>query len=1589
MVPPFVDSSSELVEEAVTAAVSAGEDPTYVRRYLRHIELAQVAGRSPDALVALAARHRRAAQRRGPGESIVQAADGAIDIVTDDRPFLVDSVVGLLERTGHRVSLLIHPQLAVRRDADGTLTEVLDADVVSELEGDTIAESWMHIESPVQDGDEELEAEVRQVLEDVRAAVEDWSAMEERTLRLADEIADGADSPELAEAAELLRWLTANHLTFLGVRDHAVRDGRLEPVAGTGLGILADAARQLSEPEALIADGVLGVRVGKGTARSTVHRMTYPEHIAVRWEADGALRETRIIGLLTSRAYTDTVMSIPVVRTKVDAILQSAGWSADSHSGARALRLLETFPRDELFQAPVDVLEETVHEVLRLETMRQAAVFLRAHDHAQSVSALVYLPRDRYTTTVRRRIEEIIQECVGADEASFTAHVSEDSLARLYYVLRSSDGGPVHAPSPEEMTALAREVTRASRTWTEDLELAAKRLVGERAEELLTPFADGFPVDYQDDFEVSQAVADLKNLVEIGEERRFTGVLYHPRHSSTGDDISRIRRFKLFSIDRVSLAQAMPIFHDLGLEVVDEEPYVLTRTDGERLGVYDFGLKVSDAKVWEQHTHEELRCLVEDAVDAMWSGRAESDLLNTLIIRAGLTWREVALLRTVAKYLRQTRSTWSLRSLAEALVEHPGVARDIVALFAARFDPDREVGPDERQEQEDEIRERISTALDDVSSLAHDRVLRAFVGVITATLRTSYYQLDDEGAPLDRISLKLVPGEVPGMPKPWPAFEIWVCSPMVEGVHLRFGAVARGGLRWSDRRDDFRTEVLGLVKAQMVKNAVIVPTGSKGGFFAKDLPDPAEDRDAWMEAGRAAYRQFISGLLDITDNRDGAEIVPPERVVRHDGDDPYLVVAADKGTATFSDLANSISQEYGFWLGDAFASGGSIGYDHKGMGITARGAWESVKRHFREMGVDTQNEDFTVVGVGDMSGDVFGNGMLLSEHIRLVAAFDHRHIFIDPSPDAGPSHAERRRLFELPRSSWEDYDSELISEGGGVWPRTAKSVPVSAEAAEVLGLDGPTDMAPNDLIHAILLAPVDLLWNGGIGTYIKASDESNGDVGDRAGDAYRVDGKDLRTKVVGEGGNLGATQRGRIEAAQHGVRINTDAIDNSAGVDTSDHEVNIKILLGEVVREGGLDEDGRVELLASMTDEVAAMVLRDNYEQNVLLGNARAQRGDMLPVHEGLMRSLERRGDLDRELEFLPSVSEVEERLGSGHGLTSPELSVLIAYSKLALKEDLLASATPDDDATEGLLRSYFPERIRESFPDAVAGHPLRRQIVTTVLANDVVNRGGITFVHRAVDETGASAEQVARAFLVAREVFRLSDFVAEVEALDNVVPTQVQTRLYLEFRRLLDRSVRWFLAARPGRLDIRGEIERFAPVVAELGREVGDLLQGTEARRLADDTARLVDDGVPEDLAAWTSSLLDSYSLLDITDIAADNGRSPRDVAALYYLVSEKFGIDDLLHRVTALPRAERWDSLARGALRDDLYATLQSLTRSVLDAGADDASPQERLEEWLEAHDESWERVETSLPGIRSLATPTVAALSVALRVLRSVTR
>ena len=1594
---------------------------SFLRLFFRHVALEDLLARDPADLYGAAVAERRLARGRAVGTANVAVrnptSDGdgwnsghtIVQVVTDDMPFLVDSVTGELARLGHTIHLVVHPQLVVRRDAVGVLQEVLDTEAPTGEFGVAL-ESWMLVEIDLVDSAaerDEIAAALRAVLGNVRDAVEDWTKMREHcsalAVRLREQPPTGVDVTEVRATARFLTWLSSDHFTFLGYREYRLErddhgEDRLEGVTGTGLGILrydrtgsASFARLTQAAQAQARDHRLLI-ITKANSRSTVHRSAYLDYIGIKQfdERGEVVGESRFLGLFASSAYAESILHIPILDDRVHDLLDRAGFTPDSHSGKDLVQVLENYPRDEMFQTDPDDLLDTALSVLHLQERRKTRLFLRRDVYGRFVSCLVYLPRDRYTTSVRLKMEDILRRAFGAEAIDYTTRISESVLARLHFVVRMPRG---EAIPDVDAAALEREIVDATRTWDEDLVEALRDVVGEEAgARLVGVYGRAFPEAYKEDVAPALAVTDLRRIEMLETEDGIEVGLHEVPGCPPGE-----RRLKLYRRGPLSLTRILPLFTDLGVEVTDERPYELVRSDGVRVFVYDFGLRAPAEGDWGTGADRDARTLLfQNAVRAVWTGLAESDGFNALVLGAGLTWRQVVILRTVAKYLRQTRSTFSQDYVEAALVGNAGIARRLVELFEARFDPRRYAGGEggavtaARTAAEDETVAQVEAALDEVRSLDQDRIIRALLGVIAAALRTNFYQADPGGGPKPYVSLKLDPKKVPDLPAPRPMYEIWVYGPRLEGVHLRFGKVARGGLRWSDRREDFRTEVLGLVKAQMVKNAVIVPTGSKGGFYAKQLPDPAVDRDAWLAEGVAAYRLFISGLLDLTDNLVAGKPVPPADVVRHDGDDPYLVVAADKGTATFSDIANAKAQEYGYWLDDAFASGGSAGYDHKAMGITARGAWESVKRHFREMGTDTQTQEFTVVGVGDMSGDVFGNGMLLSEHIRLVAAFDHRHVFVDPVPDAATSYAERQRLFELPRSSWADYDVSLLSPGGAIIDRAAKSVAVSPQMATALGLPKDTTaMTPAELMRAILLAPVDLMWNGGIGTYVKASTETNAEIGDRANDAIRVDGVALRCKVVGEGGNLGCSQLGRIEAALHGVRINTDAIDNSAGVDTSDHEVNIKILLTGLTRDGELTLDQRNTVLQSMTDEVAHQVLRDNYEQNVLLGNARAQEHAMLRVHQRLIHWLEERGALDRSLEFLPSDAEIAKRHAANLGLTSPEFSVLVAYAKLALKEDLLPTGLPDDPWFQQTLTAYFPEPIRERYAAQLASHPLRREIVTNAVVNSMVNRGGITFAFRAAEETGASPEQVARAFVVCREVFGLSSYVAAVEALDNVVSTKAQTALYLEFRRLLDRAVRWFLTTRPTTIDIVTEIDRFRGPVGEFAPRIHDLLQGGERRRLDRRTKELEKIGVPAPMAARAAALLDLYSLLDVVELSQEVQRPPQEVAGVYYYASEKFGIDAMLTRVTRLPRDDRWDALARGAMRDDLYAVLESLTRAVLLVGDAGDPPAQRFEQWAHANREPLARARGSLQGIERLDNAGIAALSVALRTLRSVLR
>jgi glutamate dehydrogenase len=1562
------------------------------------------------------------------------ATSTVIDLVNDDMPFLIDSVVGVLHAHDAPVQRILHPILAVRRSADGTLLDVLGESTHSPEQPGVLRESWMHVlVERLSDAEraEEIETDLRESLRAVRAVAEDSPAMVGAATLAANELRSGfspRSSLEVAEAADLLYWLTAGNMVFLGYR-------RCEPdaagvpvtVPGSGLGVLR---ADLRDSAALIAGEVPSTGsaghlvLSQVSAGAAVSRDNPPFSVTVRvLRPDGSLeREHHFYGVLTPRATNAEITTIPVLRRTVTQVLTGLGATADSWTGQGALDLLAAYPRMELFWADPNAVRETIGGALQLSSRRRLRAYLQPDPWGRFTSVLVFLPRDRWTTAARLQMQQILLDRLHGSRIRYTARIGDSPLAFVHFTVFGDADRPLRLDDAA-LGEINRALRATIRTWQDRLLVA---VVGGGDEELdaagaVSRYSDAFDEGYKEVHDVDTAVADLQRLDAL------RGPDDLALNLSTPDPTSDERRLTLYVTgEQVTLSRVLPVLQSLGAEVLDEKPYDVRRSDGTPSRIYDFGLRFPTGQ-WPDAGGDngadgadggadgidefdrldevaDVRRRLGEAFVAAWQGRSEVDGFNTLVVAAGLEWREVQVLRSYAHYLRQIGTPYTQRYLEQVLAANPDIVADLVELFRIRFDPSRfgdtatgTAGP-ERGVAAQRVTEQITTALDAVTSLDADRILRQFLALITATARTNAFQLDDEGRPPGVLVFKLLPRLIPGVPKPVPAYEIWVSSPRVEGVHLRFGQVARGGLRWSDRPEDFRTEILGLVKAQEVKNAVIVPVGAKGGFVLRRPPlptgSPAADREALQAEGIACYRLFVAGLLDVTDNRVGGTVVPPRSVVRHDSDDPYLVVAADKGTASFSDIANAVSAEHGFWLGDAFASGGSVGYDHKAMGITARGAWESVKHHFRELGVDTQTQAFTCVGIGDMSGDVFGNGMLLSEHIRLVAAFDHRHVFIDPEPDAATSFAERRRLFDLPRSSWADYDTTLLSAGGGVWPRTAKSIPLDDRIRRALGIDDDVrTLAPAELIRRVLLAPVDLLWNGGIGTYVKASTEPNSAAGDKANDAVRVNGADLRVKVVGEGGNLGVTQLGRIEFARAGGRINTDAIDNSAGVDTSDHEVNIKIALQPALTDpdSGYVEADREQLLSSMTDEVATLVLADNIGQNRVLGVARSHARAMLSVHARLIDSLVASGRLDRELEFLPSRQQIETRSAAGESLTSPELSVLLAYVKSALTEAVLDSDLPEKPAFASRLDDYFPTEMQSGAPGlggaaVTDGHPLAREIVTTMTVNETVNAAGITFAFRLEEELAAEPADALRAFRIATEVFELRSLWADVAALDNKVSADCQDQLYLELRRLLDRATRWLLSNHPRPLDVPALIERYAGPVHELNPVMPRLLRGPEHRSVRESAARLVALGTPAELANRVAYSLYTFSSLDIADLAREGDQALRPTAELYYSLSAHLDFDRLLTAVSELPRGDRWHALARQALRDDLYRSMRWLTAAVIARTPGGEDPARRIEEWEAANAGRLARARVTLGQISAGSARDLAALSVAASEVRT---
>ncbi|MEO9327668.1 NAD-glutamate dehydrogenase [Gordonia aurantiaca] len=1588
--------------------------PDAVNHYFR----SRAEGSAAESVAGQVVRHLETAGRRRPGQIIVEVTAGESDaveivVVNDDMPMMVEAVLATVEAHDLAVERMDHPVIPVRRDAEGRLETVDDVD-------DAIWESWIFVGArtglPGVDPDQ-LRADLNEVVARVADVDRDAERMKTRMTEAAAEmsVAPVRESTAIRntdryEYAKLLEWFAGNHFHLLGYC-RVGPDGESETDERLGVwradGISRDFPPVTAPPLLPRASRVFVVT---GIQRSDFPVLLQIPTFDSHGNYDG---EHRFLGTLTSAGLHQTVLDVPVLRTRVHDVLGRAGVDESSYAGQSMIELLQTYPLVEMFATSTDELYRRISEMLDAVSTRSLRLFLRTTVDNRTAVALIYLPRDRYNTQSRLALQKALLEELNGTAVEFTARVSETPLALLQVLvcvdpatveqLGSLDtGSPTHA-------RLQAALTSAIRSWDE------------RVREIVTtaadlPEIDGGPdlilrqlsslsADYKELREPRQAVEDLTRVfaLEPGDiEVALTAVDEAAGDTTDGPpgdtgqiDAAEPSRwcFILYLCgEAATLTDVLPVLHSLGLEVLDEHPYDIRRADGTPCWAYEFGVQLAEGMSVDLDHAGDLSERFTDAFRQIWLGAAEVDAYNELIIRCGLDWRSAAMLRAYGRYLRQCGFAYSTSHVASVLGQHRSITRGLVDLFVASFDPE---SADPRRRER--IREQLHADIGTVLNLDADRVVSAFAAVVEATSRTNYFVVDEasgQGRPV--MSFKLRPREIPQTPEPRPLHEIFVYSPRVEGVHLRFGAVARGGLRWSDRKEDFRTEILGLVKAQAVKNAVIVPLGAKGGFVVKRPPAPtgdqARDRDAQRAEGIACYRQFIAGLLDITDNIDRAtgQVIPARDVVRRDGDDTYLVVAADKGTASFSDIANEVALSYGFWLGDAFASGGSAGYDHKAMGITARGAWESVKRHFREMGIDTQSQDFTVVGIGDMSGDVFGNGMLRSEHIRLVAAFDHRHIFVDPDPDAARSYVERRRLFELPRSSWADYDPDLISAGGGVWSRDRKSIPISPEMAAALGIEGGvTEMSPPELIRAILLAPVDLLWNGGIGTYVKASTESNASVGDKSNDAIRVDGNQLRAKVIGEGGNLGVTERGRIEFDLAGGRINTDALDNSAGVDCSDHEVNIKIVLDSAVSTGDLAPEDRDPLLESMTDDVADLVLADNISQNSELGFCRAFELARVEVHASMLQFLSRERGVDLRLEALPEPRELRKRVaGELHrGLTSPEFATLMAHVKLQAKSDLLETDLPDNDVFAPRVARYFPEALRERFADHIAGHRLRRQIVATGLVNEVVDRAGITHLFRLREGSGCTTEEGVRAYVVASEIFDTTELLERIRHAPAPVGAIDEMMLYA--RRLLFRASRWLLAFRPQPLALAAEITRYAERVRRLSTIAEDWYGESSLRDIADRANVYIDKGVPQDLAHDVAGSLHRFCLLDIIDAADIAERDLEEVGELYFAVMEHFGLEDLLTAVSNLEYGDRWHALARLALRDDMHGALRSLTLKILEVSEPDEPTADKIAEWESSQSSRLSRVRSMLEEIEETGTLDLATLSVAARQLRSVIR
>ncbi len=1517
-----------------------------------------------------------------------QAKHSIIELNHKDMPFLVDSIRMELNRRGIDVHLHLHVPMGIRRSKSG---RVVGLEKALENEAKVVAsniETPMYLEVDRILDEETLfqvQSDLSRILDDVRATVTDWQPMRNKLFSIIDELESNPPPmlPErMDEALEFLRWVGQNHFVFMGFRAYDLKSNTkqtaLKSVKGSGLGILSNEKKY---PEYVLSQAPKGAQklalsnehlliLTKTSNVSTVHRPSHIDYIGIkRINGKGeVVGEYRFFGLFTSAAYNMDPQFIPVLRKKIANVLAESNLQPGGHDYKALKNILETYPRDELFQTPTLKLLEFGLGILHIQERRQVKTFVRRDPFGRYFSVLTFIPRDTYNTKIRKKIEKILKKTFSTSaDIEFNTLFSESVLARTHFVVPVKNTELVDFDFEE----LQSEIEEAALSWEDVINDEIRYHFDDaKAATLLKKYEQAFSLSYQNEQSVQSAIVDIKHIENLSEEKQLGMLLYRTQESSNGE-----LRFKLYHKETpMHLSEVLPMLENMGMTVIDETPY---RVRSEELGTYwimDFNVHYPSAIDLEK-----VRDDFQTAFAKTWANQAEKDGFNRLIIAASLNWRQVTMLRAYAKYMWQIGFTFSQTSIEDTLSLYPKIARGLADLFSLKFDPEQQFSTRKYKSMLRDLQKLIA----DVDSLDQDRIINKYLELIDATVRTNFYQKDETGSEKSYVSFKLTPNLISDIPKPVPMFEIFVYSPRIEGVHLRGGKVARGGLRWSDRREDFRTEILGLVKAQQVKNSVIVPVGAKGGFVCKQLPKTG-GRDAFFAEGIECYKTFIRALLDITDNIVNGKVTAPKQVVIHDEEDPYLVVAADKGTATFSDIANGISEDYGHWLGDAFASGGSNGYDHKAMGITAKGAWESVKRHFREIGTDCQSEDFTVVACGDMSGDVFGNGMLLSKHIRLQVAFNHMHIFVDPNPDSAKTYPERERLFNLPRSSWTDYNQKMISKGGGIFERSAKSIELTPEIQLMLGVKAKS-LSPNEFINAALKMPVDLFWNGGIGTYVKSSKESHLDVGDKANDSVRVNGKEMQAKVIGEGGNLGCTQLGRIEYMQAGGRANTDFIDNAGGVNCSDNEVNIKILLNTILEDGDLTVKQRNSLLARMTDEVSDIVIEDNYRQIQSISITERRASSMVKEHLRFIHGLEKRGLLDRELEYLPSDEELAEREAKKRGLTRAELSVLLAYGKMELKDELKIPAVTEEKYFDQYLVNYFPKPLRKKYYEKMAKHPLKDEIIAMSVANEMVNLMGTNFAFRVMDEVGANIGEVAQCYAMAKEIFDMQGLWRSIEELDNQIPAEVQIEMMFQARRIVRRATRWFVRNRSKEQSIETIVEYFRKGVAELQKVVHKTLETKEAQGIERNVADLVAKGVPIKLAKQVSYLSTMFSAMDIIELSKLNKLPAQLVAEVYYKLGNKIGLHWFLDQIIAQPVGNHWQAFARAAFREELDNQQRNLIEAVLPLTKKQKSADARINSFLAEHDDLLSRWSEMVADFRQSRTHEFAKFSVALRELQ----